>query len=534
MKIQKKIAYIYTGVIFLVLLTTLGVSFRIGVLNVEKTMDDNLKNAASILAKTPIVIRTLQEKRPSKELNEYLDGALKEMENLDIIVLCDMNSIRYYHPTKSRIGETIVGGDEGPMIQGSPGYFSTETGTLGLQRRYFCPVTDGNGRRIGFVLTSVLLKKITHVRHRLMTAYLTIGLGVLLLIVLVYAEMSSYMQKLLLGYEPEQLARLYIQRQDVINALDEGVIAINSEREVIIANQSASRLLGLPQGRLEGLRIEKVFPHSRLGDVLKTRQPEYNLTEQYADVSLLTSYIPIEEKGTLIGAVSILRKRTDVTKMAEELTGVNHMVDAMRAYTHEFTNKLHIILGLLQLGETKKASDYILDVAVPQREKISMIVDAIANPTIAALLIGKLNRAIELGIQFSLNANSQVKNGRLLIPSGDLVTILGNLLENAIDELNNKEMPPKEIYVSMFCDEQCIVMTVDDTGNGMTKEICKQIFEKGFSTKKTGRGTGLYLVKSLVDSCQGQIRVETEPGAGTSITVAIGGRIAVEGRLKKC
>lgn len=534
MKIQKKIAYIYTGIIFLVLLATLGVSFQIGVLNVEKTMDDNLKNAAAILAKTPIVIRTLQEKQPGSALNAYLDGAIKEMENLDIIVICDMKGIRYYHPTKARIGETIVGGDEGPIIQGSPGYFSTETGTLGLQRRYFCPVTDGSGRRIGFVMASVLLEKITQVRHRLMLAYLTIGLGVLLLLLLVYAEMSSYMQKLLLGYEPEQLARLYIQRQDVINALDEGVIAINTEGEIIIANQSASQLLGLPQGRLEGRQIEAVSPHSHLGDVLTTRQPEYNLTEQHADVSLLTSYIPIEERGKLIGAVSILRKRTDVTKMAEELTGVNHMVDAMRAYTHEFTNKLHIILGLLQLGETGKASDYILDVAVPQREKISMIVDAIENPTIAALMIGKLNRAIELGIQFSLAADSQVKNGRLLIPVGDLVTILGNLLENAIDELNTRESPPKEIYISLFCNEQCIVMTVDDTGNGMTKEICRQIFEKGFSTKKAGRGTGLYLVKNLVDSCGGQIRVDSEPGAGTSITVSIGGRTAAEGRLKKC
>ena len=105
------------------------------------------------------------------------------------------------------------------------------------------------------------------------------------------------------------------------------------------------------------------------------------------EIRVLADRLPFYENGKLAGAVSIFRNRTEVARLADDLTGVRHMVDAMRAYTHEFMNKLHVILGLLQIGEPEKAQAYIMDTTRTQREAVSRIMHQIREPSVAALLV---------------------------------------------------------------------------------------------------------------------------------------------------
>ena len=212
---------------------------------------------------------------------------------------------------------------------------------------------------------------------------------------------------------------------------------------------------------------------------------------------------------------------------------MQHIVGALRAYTHEFTNKLHVILGLLQLGEDKQAEEYVLHLTQTRAHSIGYISERIREPSVAALLIGKVYRAAELGIRFVLDPASELHGEGRYLPASSLITILGNLIENAFDALRNApETAQKEVTVSIREGEHGMLISVDDSGAkvfisvkdqgiGIPAKSLDRIFERGFSTKGEGRGTGLSLVKETVDAFHGTIRVESEPGIGSSFIITV-------------
>ena len=195
------------------------------------------------------------------------------------------------------------------------------------------------------------------------------------------------------------------------------------------------------------------------------------------------------------------------------------------ANTHEFTNKLHVILGLLQLGETEKAEEYVQQITETRTQSIGYVADRIKDSSVAALLIGKAYRAAELGITFTLDPASALQGSGQFLPLSGLITVLGNLIENAFDALQGAPSDvPSEVTVSIREGARGLLLSVDDTGPGMTQEVQQHIFERGFSTKGEGRGTGLSLVKDTLDAYNGTIRVESEPGVGTSFIITLNDR----------
>ena len=192
----------------------------------------------------------------------------------------------------------------------------------------------------------------------------------------------------------------------------------------------------------------------------------------------------------------------------------------MRAYTHEFMNKLHVILGLLQIGQTERAQQYIMDTTRIQQEAVSRIMHQIQEPSVAALLVGKTSRANELGIRLTLDRESCLTAENPCLPPEACVTILGNLIENAIESLNQSRCGVKEVSVSIREESSGLLLCVEDTGPGISAALQKTLFQPGSTTKGQGRGTGLSLVREVVDAYEGEIRVESEPGVGTSFFVS--------------
>lgn len=188
-----------------------------------------------------------------------------------------------------------------------------------------------------------------------------LGLLAMGVAVLLAQRLSRRIKNALQGYEPEAFARRFHQREDILDALEEGILAIDKDETIIFFNAAAARLLSLPSDAV-GRPLRTVYPVSTLGRILHTGKPEYNVSmKSLPDVRVLSDRLPIYENGQLAGAVGIFRNRTEVTRLADDLTGYGHMVDAMRAYTHEFMNKLHVILGLLQIGQPERAQQYIMD-----------------------------------------------------------------------------------------------------------------------------------------------------------------------------
>lgn len=204
----------------------------------------------------------------------------------------------------------------------------------------------------------------------------------------------------------------------------------------------------------------------------------------------------------------------------EDFEGTKFLVDSMRANNHDFTNKLHVILGLIQIGQYDKAVSYIQNISIIQRETISKVMNSIENPSFAALIVGKIARSSECNVKFILNEGSCLKNEDISIPSEALVTITGNLIDNALDSMNkDTSKNEKELSLGIYTRPGELLIIVKDTGTGIPEEIKEKIFENGFSTKGEGRGIGLYHVKQLVSSLGGTITVESQVGTGTCFMV---------------
>ncbi len=317
-----------------------------------------------------------------------------------------------------------------------------------------------------------------------------------------------------------KLLEMFKLREDILMALEEGILAIDKNKKVIFINKSAVSMLHIKDNEPIGKNLNDIYPASKLGELLKTGKKEFNVEMK----SLKSDYVisdrmPIYDDGEIIGAFAVFRNRTEVVKLAENLTGVKHLVDSMRANNHDFINKLHVILGLIQMKRYDDAVDYIMNVSMVQKEIISAIIKQIKIPSIAALLIGKFTRASELGIHFSLNSSSSLEEDDTKIPADVFITVLGNLIENAMDSLNSINISNKKIFVSILSTNREIKIIVSDNGNGITKTNLRKIFKEGFSTKSNSRGTGLFVVKSLIQTYDGKITVTSEPEVKTEFTV---------------
>lgn len=224
----------------------------------------------------------------------------------------------------------------------------------------------------------------------------------------------------------------------------------------------------------------------------------------------------------LVICTTISKKiKKEFLSFTEDFEGTKFLVDSMRANNHDFTNKLHVILGLIQIGEYEKAQSYIQNISIIQRETVSYVMQNIENSSLAALLIGKIARASECNVKFQFRENSRYSEQDITIPSEALVTITGNLVDNALDSMNTSSSENKLLTVGIFTRPGEMLLTVQDTGHGIPDGFKDKIFENGFSTKGEGRGVGLYHTSQLVKSLGGEIFVESQIGMGVCFTVIL-------------
>lgn len=509
------------------IILSLGGALFLAIHMEQDRLDSNLMNSARVIARIPAVAHALELEVGQADLS-FLDQSVAEVRDIDVIVVADTHSIQYYYsPDRSYVGEPYSGADQNRILQGEAAYTSNDTGLSGAERCAYAEVRNSGGELLGFVMVGIDLRSVSSIIQRTVFSFLAIGGAALLLGILLSIQLSNKIKQSLMGYEPDAFLHLFHQREDILEALEEGILAIDEHLEVIYINGAAAALLGTTSEAAVGRPLRKVYPQSTLDRVVWTGQPEYNVDmvsmASQRQVRVLSDRMPIRENGRVVGAVAIFRNRTELTRLAEDLTGVRHMVDAMRAYTHEFMNKLHVILGLLQIGETERAEQYIMDTTRIQHEAVSRIMAQIEDPSAAALLVGKTSRAAERGIQLILEPGSHLSGGERYLPSAAYVTILGNLIENAIDSLNQGVRGEKEIRVTIREDEQGLLLCVEDTGPGIPPELQSDLFRRGVSSKGAGHGTGLFLVKSVTDTYHGVIRVEAEPEVGTAIFISFHG-----------
>jgi len=524
-KIQQEILRI---LIVLVSIMTILISIISIVANVKsesKRIDQNLENIAQAIARSQIVQEEIafdNTQQSKSVMNSYLESLEESLINIDVISVIGTDGIRKYHSNDELIG-TVYDGTM-PIFQNPDDfiYVTSDVGPSGSQRRAYAAIYDEDGNYLGFVLAVMLQQNIHRTILYTVAIHLTCAAAVIFCAVILSKYLSKKIKSLLLGYEPDTFSAMFSVRENILESLDEGIIAVDTDEKMIFINKAAKNILHIQTKQIEGYKIDELSNVLSIKNTLTSGEKYLGiLVHPKQDADVLVDLIPVVEQDSIVGALCILRDRTEYTKMMEDLSGVRYMVESMRANNHDFINKLHVILGLLQMGNVKEASEYISNITAIQQTLIHSIMKNIEDPSVAALLIGKYARAAELNIRFTLKSGSKMSRNDISLMSGDLVTIIGNLLDNAMDSMNQNTDFPKELSVGIFTKPHAMIISVDDTGMGITPENQKLIFENGFSTKGENRGTGLFVVNNLIRKYGGSISVESEPSAGTSFTITL-------------
>ena len=483
--------------------------------------DQNLQNVAEAIANSPIPTgQGILDVKEHDMFSRYLDTLKDTLDDIDVISVVNKDGIRMYHSNHDLIGTKYDGNL--PDFKSNTGNYYTvdENGPSGSQRRAYAAVYNEDGEYVGMVMAIMLMKNIKSETVQMLFIFLIITVVAILIELIIAGELSEKVKKSLMGYEPDVFTAMYKMRDNILETLKEGILAFDSNGVIQFANESAVRMLcDDPHNNLIGQKVETIGDEI-LSRNVKNGGREFNVNLSKADIIL--DRVPIEEDGRTVGAIAVLHNRAEYTKLMEELSGTRYLVDSMRANNHDFTNKLHVILGLIQMEMYDEASSYIQNITMVQRENISKVMNAVSEPAVAALLIGKIARASELNVDFVLREGCCYSPADMNLPSEILITIIGNLLDNAFDAMNGavdyKEH--KELLFGIYSKPGAVLITVDDTGSGIKNEDMDYIFENGFSTKGEGRGTGLYQVKAMVENFGGRITVESQEGIGTSFSVS--------------
>lgn len=338
--------------------------------------------------------------------------------------------------------------------------------------------------------------------------------------------LAKRIKSVLFGYEPEEIARMLRERDILLNSVREGIVNVNSNGRITLVNSEASVLLqqaGIKNvNEIMGMNASDVLKRLPINDIIKDGKTLVDASVKIGNTIFILTAVPLllEDKN-IIGAVLTFRKKSVVEEMANQLTGFKNYATALRAQTHEFMNKMHVIMGLIDMKAYDELKNFTQEIAYNRQSEVSYVVTRLKDITLSGFILGKISRSRELDIDFSLTEESEL-HSELDVPSvHDIVLIAGNIIENAFDALKNFD-GERIVNLSILDFDREIVIVVEDSGPGMDESIRKHIFQRGFSSKcESGHGFGLYLVKHSIDSLNGSISVESAPGEGTIFTVRL-------------
>lgn len=485
---------------------------------VTRAYEDELGNRVMAigqsLAESPTIREGLLAATDGWRIIQPIAERVRLVTKVDYIVVFDMNKIRYSHPLEDKIGTIFQGGDEGPSLA-EQSYVSRAIGVEGPSVRAFVPVMDEEGRKqLGVVVVGIMvptfLKFMSDYRVDL---YLSLLIGTSLGLVGAWLLANKIKQQMR-NMEPEELARLLEEREALIQSMGEGIIAIDQNGRITVLNEQAAQLLGISADAL-GKLIHDAIPNSQLPDVIRNGQRHQRQIQYVNDTIVLVNRVPIIVDQQIVGAVATIQDRTEMIRLAEELTGVKKFMNALRAQNHEYMNKLHTIAGLIQLRRYDEAVERIMTFSEEQQEQSRFLTKRIADYSISGLILGKMSRAREQGVEVVLDGRSQLLKLPENIAVHDLLVLIGNLLENAIDATANCRGSGR-VTLRIEGNEDGIEIEVTDNGTGIPPEIRERVFEHGFTTKgEQGQGIGLSLVRQYVEYQHGMIQLDSEVGRGT-------------------
>ncbi|MDT0344503.1 sensor histidine kinase [Streptomyces litchfieldiae] len=431
------------------------------------------------------------------------------------IVIMDTHGTRWSHTDPERIGGR-VSTDPGRVLAGEE-VMQIDNGTLGRSARAKVPLRD-DGHIVGAVSVGIAYDG---VRDRLLGVVpsLLLYAGAALAVgALAAIGASRRLRRGTHGLAFADISALLDEREAMLHGIREGVVAIDAQGRIRLVNDEARRLLGL-DGDVTGRPLGEVLPPGRTADLLAGRVAGTDLLTVSGGRVLIANRMPTGDGG----AVATLRDRTELELLGRELDSTQGLLDALRAQDHEHANRLHTLLGLLELDMHDEAVAYVAELADARRASAEQVGERVGDPLLSALLVGKSAVAAERGVSLRVSPATLLPD-RVADPR-DLVTVLGNLIDNALEAAAAHRRPDPFAEVELRAEGTTAVLRVSDTGPGLPPGLRDQVFAEGWSTKQRpahrSRGLGLALVRRLATRHGGTVEVTERAGGGAVFTVVL-------------
>lgn len=432
----------------------------------------------------------------------------------EYVVVMDRRGVRWSHPTPSQIGR-LVSTDPGQALAGHD-VMQIDSGTLGRTARGKVPLRDDDGKIVGAVSVGIAYDSVrARLLHAIPGLFAYAG-GALAVGALAAWLISRRLQRQTRDLAFSDISALLAEREAMLHGIREGVVALGRGGRIRLLNDEARRLLGIGDEAV-GRSLDEALGEGRTADVLAGRVTGTDLLTVRGQRVLVANRMPTDDGG----AVATLRDRTELEQLGRELDSTRGLIDALRAQDHEHANRMHTLLGLLELEMYDDAVEFVGEVVGDHRATAEQVAERIQDPLLAALLVGKATVAAERGVALSLADRTGLPD-RLIDPRG-LVTIVGNLVDNALDAVAGT--PHARVEVELLAEGRAATLRVRDTGPGIAEEQRELIFTEGWSTKQRPahreRGIGLPLVRRLAERQGGSATVGEAAGGGAEFTVVL-------------
>lgn len=516
MKLSTLVTLMVSSVIVCVLLVVYAFYF-VQITKATRTgVEDTAFAIARTLADSPEIKRGLGAS-PDHDIIQPIATAVQQRNGLLYAVIVNMDAVRYSHPNAQLIGQHFIGADLQPALHGKEN-LSINHGVLAEALRVFTPIYNAQRQQIGVAIVGISLQKVSQQISDARWNALWFVLFSAVVGALGVWGLVRILKNILFGLEPHEISSLFEQRQAMLQSLREGVIAVDGKGRVTLINQAARHILFSPEATALGAAQHAPLL-ANLKEVLASGKA---ITDREIGCNgrlLLCNIVPVRNPKQVIGAISTFRDKTEISQLMQRMDGLVNYIDALRTHSHEFMNKLHVILGLLHIKRYDKLEEYVLQTAQNYQADIGALQHRIKSPIIAGFLLGKINRAGDAGVNLTLAEESAVPDNPNQEQVAVLVTVLGNLIENALDAMAGQD--EGEIGLLLHYQNGWLSAEVSDDGPGIHPARIDAIFNKGFSTKGENRGVGLYLARQQTEKLGGSVAVESEPGVFTQFFVHI-------------
>ncbi|WP_284975072.1 sensor histidine kinase [Arthrobacter sp. efr-133-TYG-104] len=477
----------------------------------NQTLDQQYQLRALGIATTTAQMPEIRSALAAGDPQKVIAGLAQQITSAaqpDYVVVSDRNGVRFSHPDPTLIGRRL---EEPVAVLDGQTHVGFDPGSLGTSANAKAPIFGSDGSVIGQVSVGI---EETHVLdNQVRNIWLITGFSALVLALGFIASLllSRRIKRVTFDLEPAEIASLLQEREALLHGIREAVVGLDDDGKVTVINGEARRLLHV-EGEALGKPVAELIPDGRLRDLLTGKLSGADQVALTEDSLLVVNRMPVATAGRSIGSVVTLRDRTEIEGLVRDLHSIQGLMEAMRALEHEYANRLHIVDGLLEMGDVDQAKAFVSQVSSMSHSLGEGLRSRIAPPELAALLLAKVAVAAEQDVQMTVTPGSRLEHPE--VDQAELLTIVGNLLDNAVDALANTPRP-RTVSVH-FDDADGVFIAVRDNGPGVPADRVEQVLVDGYSTKEPRpgmrRGIGLALVSRIVHRAGGTLDVFPGPG----------------------